>query len=185
MKKLVLITFAAFAFGLTSSSVSAQVSVELDFNYNTPGGDFADSYAGGVGVSIHPRFNISDQMAVGLNVGAGAFIGGDFQDPSSSITSEVSAAGVTSILGSFQYKFIDKRVAPYAELELGMFKYTAGSVDAGTVVSGNVAFEDTTYFGFAPKVGVMVGFLNIYAAYVAAGDLKYTQFGLGFRFGSK
>ena len=70
MKKLVLLTFAAFAFGLTSSSVSAQgISVEIAGGGNSPGGDFADSYDLGFGVAIHPRFNISDKMAVGLNFG--------------------------------------------------------------------------------------------------------------------
>ena len=186
MKKLVFFTITAFALGLTSSTISAQgISVELDLNYNTPGGDFADSYDGGVGVSIHPRFNINDKMAVGLSLGATAFVGGDYSDPGSSVTSSVSAAGVVSILGTFQYKLLERKITPYGELEVGSFKYTAGTVDAGTVITGATAFEDTSYFGFAPKIGFMAGFLNVYASYIAAGDLKYTQFGLGFRFGSK
>ncbi len=184
MKKIVFISIAALAFIFTSSSVFAQVSVELDFTYSSPGGDFADSYDGGIGIGIHPRFKINDNMAVGLYGGVEVFAGGDWEDPSSSITSSVDAAGVLAILGTFQYKFLERKISPYAEIGIGSFKYTAGTVDASSVVTG-AGFEDESYFGFAPKVGVMISFLNIYGQYVAAGDLSYTQFGLGFRFGSK
>ncbi|MCP4457612.1 MAG: hypothetical protein GY816_06240 [Cytophagales bacterium] len=185
MKKLVFVTIAALAFTLVSNPISAQVSVELDFSYSSPGGDFADSYDGGVGIAIHPRFNIRDQMAVGLLIGVDAFVGGDYSDPANSgLTASVSAAGIVAILGTFQYKILDRKITPYGEIGVGSYKYTAGTVDATSAITG-AAFEDTSYFGVAPKIGAMAGFFNIYAAYVAAGDLKYTQFGLGFRFGSK
>ena len=169
MKKLVFLSIAALAFMFASSSVQAQgISIELDFSYSSPGGDFADSYDGGVGVGIHPRFNISDQMAVGLFFGVDAFVGGDFTDPSSSVTSSVDAAGVGAILGTFQYKLLDRKITPYAEIGIGSYKYTAGTVDATSVVTG-AGFQDESYFGFAPKIGAMVGFLNIYASYMQLG----------------
>ena len=186
MKKLVLIAFVAVAVGLsTSYTTSAQgISVELDFSYNQPGGDFGDIYAGGVGVSLHPRFNINGKMAVGLNVGANGFVGGDIENANDpNLDTEISAAGVINVLGTVQYKLLDKKITPYGELGLGMFKMRQGDVSADT--GGDIELEDKSYFGFAPKVGAMVGFLNVYAQYVAAGDLKYTQFGLGFRFGKK
>lgn len=185
MKKLVLIVLVALVAGAATSTASAQgISVELDFSYNQPGGDFSDIYAGGVGVSLHPRFNINGKMAVGLNIGANGFVGGDIENASDpSLDTEISAAGVVNVLGTFQYKLLDKKITPYGEMGIGMFKMRQGDVSADT--GGDIQLEDKSYFGFAPKVGAMVGFLNVYAQYVAAGDLQYTQFGLGFRFGKK
>lgn len=185
MKKLIFVSMVAVTFCLTSNPVSAQISVELDFSYNSPGGDFGDIYDGGVGISIHPRFKIDDKIAVGLNVGGNAFLGGDFQDPTGSVTASVEAASVINVLGTIQYKVLDRNIGPYAELGLGVFSFKAGTVDAGSVVGGTIGTQDESFFGVAPKVGVMIGFFNIYGSYIAAGDLNYTQFGVGFRFGSK
>lgn len=174
----------AVVFATTQTSTAQGISVELDFSYNSPSGDFADVYSGGVGISIHPRYKLTDKMAVGLNVGGNAFLGGDFQDANNpSLDTEISAAAVVNVLGTVQYKLLDKKITPYGEMGIGMFKMRQGDVSSGT--GGNIALEDKSYFGFAPKVGAMLGFINVYGQYVIAGDLKYTQFGLGFRFGKK
>jgi len=187
MKKLVLIVLVALVAGVsTSNTASAQgISVEMDFSYNQPGGDFGDIYAGGVGFALHPRFNINGKMAVGLNVGANAFVGGDYNDVNDpTLDSEISAAGIVNVLGTVQYKLLDKKITPYGEIGIGMFK--SKSADTSSVdANGDFEIVDESHFGFAPKVGAMLGFLNVYAQYVTAGDLKYTQFGLGFRFGKK
>ena len=179
-----MIAIVGLAVSLTHNTASAQgISVELDFGYNSPGGDFGDVYSGGIGIALHPRFKLTDKMAVGLNVGSNVFAGGDFSG-SGGPSSSVSAAGTLNVLGTVQYKLLDKKITPYGELGVGMFKYKAGSIDSGSAQNGG-AFEDKTYMGVAPKVGAMIGFLNVHATYVLAGDLKYTQFGLGFRFGAK
>jgi hypothetical protein len=187
MKKLVLIVVVALVASVSTinTSTAQGISVELDFSYNQPGGDFADIYKGGVGVAIHPRFNINGKMAVGLNVGANGFIGGDFNDVNNpSLDTEISAAGIVNVLGTVQYKLLDKKITPYGELGVGMFK--SKSADTSSLdANGDPEIVDESHFGFAPKVGAMLGFLNVYAQYISAGDLKYTQFGLGFRFGKK
>lgn len=181
MKKLTFIAVAALAFCLSSNDLSAQggFSIELDLGYNLPGGDFSDNYDGGVGVAIHPRMKIGDQMAAGLSIGANGFAGVDSSGGTGGAGS-VSAAGVTTVMGTFQYKLFDKKVTPYAELGVGLW---SGEVLTGDVASQSA--EKVSNFGFAPEVGVMIGFLNASAAYTVAGDFNYIQVGLGFRFGSK
>jgi hypothetical protein len=188
MKKLLLIVIVAMAVSLstTSTSTAQGISVEFGFTGNLPQGDFGDFYDFGAGLYLHPRFKINDKMAVGLNIGGNGFVGGDYENPDNPDAS-VSAAAVVNVLGSLQYKLLDKKVTPYGEIGVGMFKVRSVDVSAEDVVDGDGELEtkDFSYFGFAPKVGVMVGFLNLHASYVIAGDLNYMQFGLGFRFGKK
>ena len=186
MKKLVLLSIAASAFFFSGSSVYAQgISVELGLTGISPGGDFAYQYNIGVGVSVHPRFKLNDKMAVGINVGFDGFAARS--DDGYSTLPDLGIASITTILGTFQYKFLERKIAPYAEIGMGMYNYKPKNlVDLVLFPDAlGAVYEEDSYFGFAPKVGVMVSFLNIYAAYHAAGDLQYTQFGLGFRFGSK
>ena len=175
-----MIAVAALAFGLSSNTASAQgISVELDLGYNSPAGDFGDIYDGGVSVALHPRFKMNDKMAVGLSLGANAFAGGNLNGGANT---SISAAGITTILGTVQYKLMDSKITPYGELGIGMFSGKVLTADALNS-SGNT--ESVSNFGFAPEVGVMIGFLNASVTYAMAGDIKYTQFGLGFRFGAK
>jgi len=180
MKKLVLLAFVAVAVGLTTSyTASAQgISVELDLGYNSPTGDFGDVYDGGVAVALHPRFKLNDKMAVGISAGVNGFVGGDYEDPS--LDSEISAAGIVAVMGTFQYKLLGKKITPYGELGIGMFNGTVLAADAS-----GTGEESVSNFGFAPEVGVMIGFLNASVTYATAGDISYTQFGVGFRFGAK
>jgi hypothetical protein len=184
MKKLLLIVIVAMAVSLstTSTSTAQGISVEFGFTGNMPSGDFADLYKFGAGFYLHPRYKVTDKLAVGLSGSFNLFAGGDIGEDLG-VDSEISAAGVVSVLGTAQYKLIDKKISPYGELGIGIFKMRQGDVSGDA--SGEIELEDSSYFGFAPKVGVMVGFLNLHASYILAGDLSYTQFGLGFRFGKK
>ena len=174
-----MIAVAALAFGLSSNTASAQgISVELDFGYNMPGGDFGNTYDGGIGIALHPRLKLNDKMAVGLSLGTNGFIGGDL---SGGANTSVEAAGILTILGTAQYKLLDSKITPYGELGIGMF---SGEIFTGDPLNG-ATIEKVSNFGFAPEVGVMVGLLNLSVQYAMAGDIKYTQLGLGFRFGAK
>lgn len=174
-----MIAVAALAFSLSSNTATAQggFSIELDLGYNSPTGDFGDVYDGGVGIALHPRMKLNDKMAVGLSLGSNGFVGGDFGGGAST---SVSAAGILAVLGTVQYKVLDKKITPYGELGIGMFSGEVVTADAASA-SG----EKVSKFGFAPEVGVMIGFLNASVTYALAGDISYTQFGLGFRFGAK
>ena len=188
MKKLIFVTIAALAAVFTSSSVSAQgISVEIAGGGNSPGGDFAELYEFGFGVAIHPRFNISDKMAVGLNLGFDGFASGDIvSGGSGGSVPDLGVAAITTILGTIQYKLLDRKISPYGEVGIGVYKYKPANLIDLSGFSGNTdIYQETSYFGFAPKIGAMIGLLNGYIQYHAAGDLSYTQMGLGFRFGSK
>jgi hypothetical protein len=179
MKKVLLIAVAVVTMGLYSNNASAQgISVELDFGYNAPSGDFGDIYDGGIGIALHPRLKLNDKMAVGLSIGSNGFIGGDL---SGGVNTSIEAAGILAVMGTVQYKLLDSKITPYGEFGIGMFN---GEIITGDPLNGATA-EKVSSFGFAPEIGVMVGFLNASVTYAMAGDITYTQFGLGFRFGAK
>jgi len=185
MKKLFLIALGTLVIGLSSNSASAQgISVELDLGYNIPGGDFGDLYDGGIGVAVHPRIKLGGQMAAGLSVGVNGFAGVD-ETGGTGNAGSISAAGVTTVMGTFQYKLFDKKITPYGEIGVGLWTGEVATADASNVANGGIGTESVSSVGFSPEVGVMVGFLNLSASYTIAGDFNYTQIALGFRFGAK
>ena len=175
----------ALAFVVCMHTTSGQgISVELDLGYNVPGGDFADAYDGGVGIAIHPRLKLGGNMAAGLSLGVNGFAGVD-QSGGVAGTGDVSAVGVTTVMGTFQYKLFDRNITPYAEIGVGFWNGEIVSADLTNAATGNVPTESVSSVGFSPEIGFMLSFLNVYAAYTVAGDFNYVQAGLGFRFGSK
>lgn len=154
----------------------AQFHVELGPSFQSPSGDFAETYDLGVGFSIEPRVVLSDKLAVGLYVGALAFAGGDLSGNSS----DVDAAGIVPVLGTATYKLLDSKVTPYVGVGTGLYSVQAAFVDD----FGNVGTTETTSeFGFTGRAGVFLGRLNLGASYHSAGDLSFLQFGLGVRIG--
>lgn len=158
----------------------AQFHVELGPSFQSPSGDFADTYDLGVGFSIEPRVVLSDKMAVGLYIGALGFAGGDLTG-SQSVNSSIDAAALTPILGTFTYKILDSKVTPYVGAGLGLYSGETATLDASNTNIG--ATESSSDFGFTGRAGVFLGRLNLGASYHSAGDISFMQFALGVRIG--
>jgi len=173
MKKVIL-SFCAVA--LFAYTASAQFHLELGLNFDSPSGDFKDSYDLGFGGYLEPRYAINENIDVGLHIGAIGFAGGDF---SGAANADVSAAAVTPVLATGHYRFTTNKVAPYAGLGLGLYFVKTGEVTANNQVLAES--ETESEFGFAPRVGVFIGRMNLGIAYNTAGDLDFLQFNLGVR----
>ncbi len=177
MKKLFI---TAIAVGLLGYSASAQFHVELGLNFNSPSGDFGEVYDLGIGAFLEPKYSITENIDLGLYLGANGFAGADI----AGTTASVDATSVTPILATGTYRFVDSKVTPYAGLGLGIYSASIAGASVG-ITTASVTEESTTEFGFAPRAGVYLGRMNLGIAYNIAGDIEFLQFNLGVRIGNR
>ncbi len=169
MKKLLL---TALAIGIFSYSATAQFHIEFPgLNFNSPQGDFGETYDLGIGFYIEPKYALNENIDLGLLIGSNGFAGADIDGTNSS----ADATGVLVIQPTGTYRFSSSSVTPYAGLGLGLYSFQAVEID------GVEIGESESKFGFAPRAGVYVGRLNLGLAYNIVSDATYLQFNLGVR----
>lgn len=173
MKKLLLTTALVAVFAV---SANAQFHVELGINFNSPQGDFGDSYDLGVGAYIEPKYALTENIDLGLLIGSNGFAGADIDTGLG--TASLDATSIVTILPTGTYRFSTGSITPYAGLGLGM--YLAEEFTVST--SGDLEADGRTgEFGFAPRAGVYLGRLNLGVAYNIVSDANFLQFNLGVR----
>lgn len=137
----------------------------------------ADATSWGGGLALEPKFNLTDQLAVGLRLDAAAFVTQDVTVNAGTNDASVSqgARAVTTFLAKADYYLTTSAARPFVGLGLGFYRIGAGSqeVSSGasvTVVQSAQAFRG---FGLAPQVGVNFGGFRLAATYhaVMGGDL--------------
>jgi outer membrane protein X len=176
IKKIILLVLF---FGTMAYSASAQFHIELGVNFNSPQGDFGDSYNLGAGVYIEPKYAFNENLDLGLYLGSNGFVGADIANGVS-----LEATTLTPILATGTYRFPTNKVTPYAGLGLGMYIAKAVDfifVDPTTGVSITTLGESSSEFGFAPRAGVYIGRLNLGLAYKLVSDANFIQINLGIR----
>lgn len=97
MKKIILTALAVFAFANGYSQKEGGFRVGLDLGYTVP-----SDGGGGVLFSIEPKYNIKDNMNVGLRIGAAAMVR-DIKEEGSTTSAKISANG--SYVGTYDYYF--------------------------------------------------------------------------------
>jgi len=152
MKKLLLIVAVALT---TMTSAFSQATdykpfkVDAGFLYAMPGGN--DAVKSGFGVYIEPKYNLTNQIAVGLKWEVAAMGAADQEGMSVSI----SAINTFQLTGD--YYFNQNKVRPFAGLGVGMYTLGSVEVDMGDVASMEDPYELGTKLGFAPRVGLLLG----------------------------
>lgn len=123
MKKIILVLLVALAFTNVYSQEEGKFRVGLDLGFVPTGG------GGGGMLSIEPKYNITDNMNVGLRLG-GAGIAKDIQTDTST-SAEVSANG--SLVGTYDYYFhksgSGSSFAPYVGGGFGYYSLANVKVD--------------------------------------------------------
>lgn len=154
MKKLLFVIslFAASTAAQAQSKMYKPVKVDLALGYG-----FGN--AKGVVFSLEPKYNIQDQIAVGLRW-EGALLGGmEVENDANGTASgaEINIAAIGSYLVTGEYYFSNNSFRPLAGLGTGI--YSMGSIN--TSASGDGVDESSvdvgTRFGIAPRVGFEVG----------------------------
>ena len=166
------------------------------------GATILDQEAYGGNISIEPKFNALDNLALGARVdvmiGGGGDLGGEGEDDGVSVKQHVAVGTMLKA----DYFLTRGSVRPWVGVGLG--RYAIVGQDADT--SGDVEVKQNagSYFGVAPQVGVELGGFRLSATYnkilgaevevrqQVGGEIekkKYSQdyvtFELGFRIGGR
>lgn len=123
------------AFMLVTSFSFAQVKdrfrVNLDLGYAIP-----SSGGGGILSTIEPKWNLADNMSVGIRWQSALMAKSLIIDASGSV-SNASLSGNTSFLATYDYYFNNgsSMLAPYLGAGLGIYSVASASVSSGSDVS--------------------------------------------------
>lgn len=163
--------FLVFAMCLIAQSVFSQFHVEVGATGSLPQGDFGKAYTPGLGGYVEPKYALSDQVDLGLNVQMNGF--------GAKKNNSLPNATLLSVLPAAYYRFGGENVIPVVGLGLGMYRFSsdeASGLDSGL---------NSTEFGFAPKVGAHIGRISVGAAYHIVSDANFLQFHVGVRLMSR
>jgi outer membrane protein W len=143
MKKIVLMVFIVIVAANGYSQKKGAFRVGLDVGYVPASG------GGGGLLSIEPKYNIKDNMNVGLRLGGAAVV----RDLESNIGNSYSAkvAGIGSYVGTFDYYFhksgSGSSFAPYVGAGLGYYSLANVEVDDSEVDSNELNPSVSGVFG--------------------------------------
>ncbi|MBS2210350.1 outer membrane beta-barrel protein [Carboxylicivirga mesophila] len=194
MKK-VLLLVAVLVAGIASANAQSEnykaFKVDVGTLYAIPG---AEEMASGLGFYIEPKYNMTDNLALGLKMEWAIMGAADEYDV------DISALGTYQLTGD--YYFGDSKVRPFVGLGAGI--YAMGSVtasntqmsiggvtvDAGDLMVDEVMPEFGTKFGFAPRAGLLLGHFRLgleYNIITGIDDVlpsrNYLSFKVGFEIG--
>jgi outer membrane protein W len=140
MKKIILLVFITLVFANGYSQKKGGFRVGLDFGFVPSDG------GGGAMFSLEPKYNIQDNMNIGLRIGVAAIIR-DLNTDGSSSSAKVSANG--SYVGTYDYYFhkSGSSFAPYIGAGVGYYSLA------------NVEFDDAATETINPEVTGEMGAL--------------------------
>lgn len=121
MKKIILTAIAIFAFANGYSQREGGFRVGMDLGYTVP-----SNGGGGVLFSIEPKYNIKDNMNIGLRFGAAAMVR-DIKNDGTSSSAKVSANG--SYVGTYDYYFNQSGNSFVPYLGSGVGYYSIANVE--------------------------------------------------------
>ncbi len=115
----------------------------------------------GIGAWIEPKFNLFDQLAVGLRFDGIAILGGMISDEPN-ITQKAGAA----FLLKGDYFFSNNTVRPFGALSLGMYTLGGQSIQASTsTTNASISQKAGKYIGIAPQIGLDISHFRVSIVY--------------------
>jgi outer membrane protein W len=195
MKKIILLALIVFSITNSYSQKEGGFRVGLDLGYAMP-----SNGGGGVLFSIEPKYNIKDNMNVGLRIGGAAIIR-EIKTDANGLTSSANISASGSYVGTYDYYFnkSGSSFVPYVGGGVGYFSIanieldndfdgstTEIAVDSNGKVGGLVrgGFEWGKF-----RMGVEYNLIpdsslkNISGATIGTASNSYLGFHLGFYFG--
>jgi hypothetical protein len=173
MKKIFVLPFLIF---FTSIAFAQRTTYKL-FKVDTHGGyaipSSADAYKGGVCLSIEPKFNITDNIAIGLKSEGAILASFDSYEDDYSTLSVVSSTLLTA-----EYYLGQKLVRPFFGGAAGLFRtIIIDSEDELEFIKGGRTF------GFSPRAGLQISHFRLVAEYNLVKNANYLSIKLGTTFG--
>ena len=144
MKKIILLVLLTLVFTNGYAQEQGKFRVGLDFGYVPAGG------GGGGLFSIEPKYNITDNMNVGLRLGGAAVV----RDLASDLDNEeysAKVAGIGSLVGTYDYYFhksgSGSSFAPFIGAGLGYYSLANVEVDDSSLDSEELNPSVSGVFG--------------------------------------
>ncbi len=153
MKKIILLALLTLAVANSYSQEKGKFRVGLDLGYVPASG------GGGGLLSLEPKFNIKDNMNIGLRLGGAAVVRDLVSNDNDEYTAKV--AGISSFVGTYDYYFhksgSGSSLAPYIGAGLGYYSLANVEVDDSDVDSGELNPAVSGVFGGLIRGGLEWG----------------------------
>lgn len=164
MKKIILLALLTLAFANGYSQEKGRFRVGLDLGYVPTGG------GGGGMFSIEPKYNLTDNMNVGLRLG-GAGIARDIEtNEGQSTTAKISANG--SLVGTYDYYIHIGSMSFVPYIGAGVGYYEIANIEFDDATSAEVTPESTGEMGGLIRGGFEWGKLRMGVEYNFVPDSK-------------
>lgn len=147
MKKIVLSVIGLMSFAFASAQVEGKFRVGLDLGYTIP-----SSGGGGILFSLEPKYNIKDNMNVGLRIGSAAMVKNIESTIGTTVEAEIGAN--SSFVGTYDYYFKgNSSFVPYVGGGAGIYslanlEVNSGSSTTTTEIDSNSKFGGLLRGGF-------------------------------------
>lgn len=149
-----------------SAGMYAQTFKPIEVDFPALGYAFSRDAGKGIQLPIEARYNVNDQISVGIQGQWAFLVNADAKAAGLSI----SATGNTSLVGD--YYLSANAFRPFSGLGLGMYNYVYAGVDTSNALTGGSAGIGLRKFGFAPRVGFEYKHLRMMAEYNLILDTK-------------
>ena len=163
MKTITITILAFFCFLMTQAQQESKFRFDFGLGYTVPKG------GGGVLINLEPKWNIKDNMAVGLRLGAAAMAKEiEVSDDGENAEANISANG--SYVGTFEYNFNkgNSSFAPFVGAGIGYFSIANVEFDSDTTITNEndeVEAEASGKFGGMLRTGFDWGKFRLAAEY--------------------
>jgi len=143
MKKISILIIALLGFIVFNSH--AQINIGATVGVQIPTGTMADGMTTGFGFDIVGKYMLSENLAVGVDVGWARFGTEDL-----GLEQDVSASGsFIPLTGLIEYHFGTGKVKPFIGTDIGLYIFKVKASYMGISAS-----TSQSYFGFAPLGGI-------------------------------
>lgn len=164
MKKIIVLVLLTFAFANAYSQEKGRFRVCLDFGYVPTGG------GGGGMFSIEPKYNLTDNMNVGLRLGV-AGIARDIETNSGqSTTAKISAN--SSLVGTYDYYIHIGKMSFVPYVGAGFGYYEIANIEFDDATSSEITPASTGEMGGLIRGGFEWGKLRVGVEYNFVPDSK-------------
>jgi outer membrane protein X len=162
MKKTIF--FYSLLFITVSNSLGQSVNykafkVDLGMLYAFPSDA---SFDGGAGFYLEPKYNLTDNVALGLRLET-ALLALNYIDPVD-LSIHTVAASLSSYAATIDYYVTEKYFRPFVGMGIGLYQLSVADISLD-VTGPNVTVSSEPHFGFVPRIGVLIGHFRLALAY--------------------
>jgi opacity protein-like surface antigen len=173
MKKILLSLITIFTVNAAASAQAEnyqKFKVDALIGYALP----SSGTGGGVTLSIEPKYNLTDNIAVGLQYGGSFFASGG---------SEISLNLSEHYLLTGEYYLGERKARPFLGLGAGLYEVGNLGTATNSTGQGTVTGEVGTKFGFAPRVGLQINHFRLALEYNIVANNNFLGIKIGSTFG--